>query len=209
VTTISCDPHKYAYGPKGASVLMFKSQKLRTYQLYCNTDWNGGIYATTCMAGSRPGSAIAGTWASMLSLGRNGLKEKAKGILEAQKQIRLAFKDDPDIIVTSRVTSQTFSFTSKTVNAIAMASLLHNKNWTVSKLQRPASAHIGLTDANAANWKDFVKCVRECTKEMKADSTLNKNHDTALYGITGTIPDKSLLREFVVVHQSAMLDTLA
>ena len=74
VTTISCDPHKYAYGPKGASVLMFRSQKLRTYQLYCNTDWNGGIYATTCMAGSRPGSAIAGTWASMLSLGRNGLK---------------------------------------------------------------------------------------------------------------------------------------
>jgi hypothetical protein len=120
----------------------------------------------------------------------------------------LAFKDDPDIIVTSRVTSQTFSFTSKTVNAIAMASLLHKKHWTVSKLQRPASAHIGLTDSNAANWKDFVKCVKECTKEMKADETLNKNHDTALYGITGTIPDKALLRDFVIVHQSAMLDTL-
>jgi hypothetical protein len=81
----------------------------------------------------------------------------------------LAFKDDPDIIVTSKVTSQTFSFTSKTVNAIAMASLLHKKHWTVSKLQNPASSHIGLTDSNAANWPDFVKCVRECTKEMKAD----------------------------------------
>jgi len=134
VTSISCDPHKYAYGPKGCSVLMFRNKKQRQYQLYVNTDWNGGIYATTCVAGSRPGSAIAGTWASMLSLGRNGLKEKARGILEAQKQIRLAFKDDPDIIVTSRDTSQTFSFTSKTVNAIAMAELLHKKMWTVSKL---------------------------------------------------------------------------
>lgn len=113
---------------------MFRNKKQRQYQLYVNTDWNGGIYATTCVAGSRPGSAIAGTWASMLSLGRNGLKEKARGILEAQKQIRLAFKDDEDIIVTSRDTSQTFSFTSKTVNAIAMAELLHKKMWTVSKL---------------------------------------------------------------------------
>jgi len=43
---------------------------------------------------------------------------------------------------------------------------------------------------------------------MKADPKLNKNHDTALYGISGTIPDKSLLRDFVCVHQSAMLDTL-
>jgi len=29
VTTISCDPHKYGYGPKGASILMFRSKKLR------------------------------------------------------------------------------------------------------------------------------------------------------------------------------------
>jgi len=208
VTSISCDPHKYGYGPKGASVLMFKSKKLRQYQLYVNTDWNGGIYATTCIAGSRPGSSIAGTWASLLSLGRNGLKEKAKGILEAQKQMREAFKNDDDIIVTSRHTSQTFSWTSKSVNAIAMAALMHNKNWTIAKLQRPASAHVGITDANQANWKDFVKAVKECIAEMKADPKLNKNHDTALYGISGTIPDKSLLRDFVCVHQSAMLDTL-
>ena len=27
VTTISCDPHKYGYGPKGASILMFRNKK--------------------------------------------------------------------------------------------------------------------------------------------------------------------------------------
>jgi len=114
------------------------------------------------MAGSRPGSSIVGTWASLLKLGRNGLKEKAHGILEAQKQMRLAFKDDPDIIVTSNHTSQTFSFTSKTVNAIAMCEQMHLKNWTIAKLQRPASAHIGITDANAKNWKHFVQSIKEC-----------------------------------------------
>lgn len=63
--------------------------------------WNGGLYATTCIAGSRPGNVIAATWASMLKHGKKGLESKAKGILEAQRQICLAFKDDPDIIVTS------------------------------------------------------------------------------------------------------------
>ena len=72
VTSISCDPHKYALGPKGCSLLMFREKRLREYQFFANTEWNGGIYATTCMAGSRPGNVIAGTWASMLSLGREG-----------------------------------------------------------------------------------------------------------------------------------------
>jgi len=160
------------------------------------------------MAGSRPGSAIAGTWASLLKFGRKGLKEKARGILEAQNNMKLAFKDDADIIVTSTDASQTFSFTSNTVNAIAMSELMGKKQWTIAKLQRPPSAHLGITDSNQGNWKDFVKCIRECVKEMKADPKLNKNHDTALYGISGSIPDKSLLRDFVIVHQDAMLDTL-
>jgi sphinganine-1-phosphate aldolase len=83
VTSISCDPHKYAYGPKGCSLCLFKERDLREAQFYVNTSWNGGIYATTCVAGSRPGSVIVGTWASMLKYGRDGLKQKAKGILEA------------------------------------------------------------------------------------------------------------------------------
>ena len=41
---------------------------------------------------------------------------------------------------------------------------------------------------------------------MKKDPSLNKNHDTATYGLTGAIPDKHLLNEFVFMHHSAMLD---
>lgn len=37
VTSISCDPHKYAYGPKGCSLAMFRRKSLREYQIYVNT----------------------------------------------------------------------------------------------------------------------------------------------------------------------------
>lgn len=69
VTSISCDPHKYACGPKGVSIAMFRSKELRDYQIFVNSTWNGGIYSTTAMAGSRPGSVVMGTWASFLYQG--------------------------------------------------------------------------------------------------------------------------------------------
>lgn len=72
VTSISCDPHKYAYGPKGCSLALFREKSLRNSALYVCSNWRGGLYATTCLAGSRPGSVIVGTWASMLKHGRKG-----------------------------------------------------------------------------------------------------------------------------------------
>ncbi len=53
-----------------------------------------------------------------------------------------------------------------------------------------------------------MHCLQDCVSMMKKDKSLNSNDDTALYGLTGSIPDKSLLREFVAIHQAAMLDTI-
>lgn len=72
VTSISCDPHKYACGPKGASITLFRTKELRNYSMFVSTDWHGGVYSTTAMAGSRPGSVIMGTWASFMKQGMKG-----------------------------------------------------------------------------------------------------------------------------------------
>ena len=63
VTSISCDTHKYGYGPKGCSVIMYKNAKLRKNQYFIDTDWSGGIYASPAIAGSRSGAVLACTWA--------------------------------------------------------------------------------------------------------------------------------------------------
>ena len=46
--------------------------------------WQGGFYATPTMAGSRPGSIIAGTWTAMIKLGRGKYVQYTKDILTAQ-----------------------------------------------------------------------------------------------------------------------------
>lgn len=74
-------------------------------------------------------------------------------------------------------------------------------------LQRPAGIHLAVTDSNQDSWEDFVKSVKKGIQAMKIDPSLNVNHDTAMYGLTGAVPDKNLLNHFVFIHQSAMLDT--
>eukprot|EP01097_Dermamoeba_algensis_P007936 TRINITY_DN5117_c0_g2_i1.p1 TRINITY_DN5117_c0_g2~~TRINITY_DN5117_c0_g2_i1.p1 ORF type:complete len:402 (-),score=107.67 TRINITY_DN5117_c0_g2_i1:672-1877(-) len=62
VTSISCDPHKYGFTPKGSSVVMYARKSLRHYQYFVAPDWTGGIYASPSIAGSRAGSLIAGSY---------------------------------------------------------------------------------------------------------------------------------------------------
>ncbi len=75
VTTISADTHKYGYGLKGTSVLLFRDRALRNSQYFFLTDWTGGKYCSPGMDGSRSGGLLAATWASMVSLGREGYRE--------------------------------------------------------------------------------------------------------------------------------------
>lgn len=81
ITSISCDPHKYAYGPKGISTLLFRTKELRKTLFFAVSDWTGGFYATPSLAGSRPGNIIAGAWASLMKHGKDGYLVRAKEIL--------------------------------------------------------------------------------------------------------------------------------
>jgi len=89
-----------------------------------------------------------------------------------------------------------------------MGELLHKSGWNLAKLQNPHGAHLAITDATSEHWKDLVDQIRTATKMMKADKSLNQNKDTAVYGMTGMIPDKQFMRKFICMHQAAMLDTV-
>ena len=57
---------------KGTSVVLFRDSTLRKSMYFITTEWNGGIYASPSMSGSRPGALIAATWASLMAFGKNG-----------------------------------------------------------------------------------------------------------------------------------------
>lgn len=59
VTSISADVHKYGYSSKGASVILYKNDDIRSYQYFAYSAWPGGLFGSPSMSGSRPGGMIA------------------------------------------------------------------------------------------------------------------------------------------------------
>jgi sphinganine-1-phosphate aldolase len=76
---------------------MFSTKELRKGILFNITNWPGGMYATTSIAGSRNGSIIAANWASLMRHGKEGFLKKAKNILEAAAELRKAIAHIPDL----------------------------------------------------------------------------------------------------------------
>src|SRR3954452_3791030 len=97
VTTMSADTHKYGYGLKGTSVLSFRDKALRNSQYFMLTDWTGGKYASPGIEGSRSGGILASTWASLVSMGRDGYMKYARAIFDTAFEMQDAVHSHPEL----------------------------------------------------------------------------------------------------------------
>jgi sphinganine-1-phosphate aldolase len=82
VTTISADTHKYGYGPKGTSVLLFRDKALRNATSTSSAPTGrAASTARPAWTGSRSGGLIAATWAAMVSARPPGLPRATRADL--------------------------------------------------------------------------------------------------------------------------------
>lgn len=87
VTSISVDTHKYAYTPKGSSIILYRDPSYRRFQYFQCVDWSGGLYASPTFAGSRAGALVAMTWAVLNSYGKDGYISATRDIIKTTKYI--------------------------------------------------------------------------------------------------------------------------
>lgn len=144
VTSISADTHKYGYGLKGTSVLAWRDKSYRQYQYYMLTDWKGGAYASPGLAGSRSGGLLAATWASMMSLGKKGYREKAKKIFDTAFAMQDAVKAHPELKLMGKPTF-CFSFSSDEFNVYHVNDFMKTRGWRFNGQQNPDAIHMCVT----------------------------------------------------------------
>ncbi|MDG4821290.1 aminotransferase class V-fold PLP-dependent enzyme [Asanoa sp. WMMD1127] len=72
VTSISVDLHKYAYAPKGTSVLLHRDPALRAPQYFAFGDWPGYTMINSGVASTRSGGPIAAAYATLRRIGDDG-----------------------------------------------------------------------------------------------------------------------------------------
>lgn len=219
VTSISCDTHKYGFAPKGNSTVLYRDTTLRSYQYFISPDWSGGVYASPSIAGSRPGALIAGCWASLMSVGEAGYIEACSSIVGATKKIIEAIQENPglhnDLEVLGHPLVSVVAFNSKTLDIYDIADAMSAKGWHLNSLQNPPAIHVAVTLPIVKVWEKLVsdlEAVIEGEKEKervrivegKGAKGKSVGDSAALYGVAGSLPNKSVVVELA----SGFLDTL-
>ncbi len=198
VTSISADTHKYGYGLKGTSVLMYANRELRKHQYFTFPDWPGGLYLSPGMAGSRSGGLIASTWASMVTLGEQGYLEIARDIFRTADMLKrgiqgmaeLKIYGDPTFLV---------GFGSDSIDIFHVNDYLSKKGWRLNGLQLPPGLHFCVTRPNTLPnvMEDFLSTLADAVAYAKSPG-LGQAESSALYGLAGSVEGNKVVEELLV-----------
>lgn len=223
VTSISVDTHKYGFAPKGNSVILYRNKQLRQHQYFVSPDWTGGVYGSPTIAGSRAGALIAGAWASMMAVGETGYVDATHKIVSTRITVQNAIKEHPVLKETlvimgdPMVSVLAFESMDKAIDIYDIADAMSAKGWHLNSVQDPPGLHIAVTMPMTKDGavdgliEDLVAVVR-AEKERVAEQAKSgglidartKGRQAQLYGVAGSLPDKSVVERMVVAY----LDTL-
>ncbi|XP_026046570.1 sphingosine-1-phosphate lyase 1 [Astatotilapia calliptera] len=197
VTSISADTHKYGYAPKGSSVILYSDKKYRQYQYFVAADWQGGIYASPSIAGSRPGGIIAACWATMMYMGENGYVDATKKIVSTAHKIKTEIRKIKGVFVFGDPEVSVVAIGSDDFDIFRLSNALTSKGWNLNTLQYPSSIHICCTVLHTQPGvaDHFIRDVKEQVAIIMKNPKEKTTGMGAIYGMAQAIPDRSLVTE--------------
>lgn len=197
VTSISADTHKYGYAPKGSSVILYSDKKYRQYQYFVAADWQGGIYASPSIAGSRPGGIIAACWATMMHMGENGYVDATKKIVSTAHKIKTEIRKIKGVFVFGDPEVSVVAIGSDDFDIFRLSNALTSKGWNLNTLQYPSSIHICCTVLHTQPGvaDHFIRDVKEQVAIIMKNPKEKTTGMGAIYGMAQAIPDRSLVTE--------------
>lgn len=208
VTTISADTHKYGYGLKGTSSLLFRDKALRNAAYFYVLDWSGGKYFSPGMEGSRSDGLLASAWASLVATGRAGYRAHAQEIFATCAAMVDVVREHPQLRLVGSPTF-VFAFTSDDFDIYHVADRMKTRGWRFNGLQYPDGLHLavtrpqtrdGVVDRFRTDLADAVAYAQEQTGSAES---------TAIYGgipggLTADVSTfiESVMEQIMDAHQS-------
>ncbi|MGA1441890.1 MAG: pyridoxal phosphate-dependent decarboxylase family protein [Ilumatobacteraceae bacterium] len=164
VTSMSVDLHKFGYAAKGASVVMYRDARLRSFQGFITDDWLGGVYGSSGMLGTKSGGPIAAAWAVLHHLGDDGYlrvtraaRETTLAIAEAiRHDERLELRAEPDAMLLSFGAAPAINADRPAVDIFAVADALATRGWYVDRQAPPPSIHLTVNAVHATTYRAFL-----------------------------------------------------
>jgi glutamate/tyrosine decarboxylase-like PLP-dependent enzyme len=128
---MSMDYHKYAYCPKGASVILHRSKDLRRFQIYAAADWTGYTVINPAIQSTKSGGPMAAAWAVLNTLGDDGYMRFAKRIYDSTKIILDGIRSTPGLRVLGEPDLNLVAFTSDDFSCFHVIDEMKARGWYV------------------------------------------------------------------------------
>ena len=164
VTSMSMDFHKYAYCPKGASVVLHRSKELRRFQLFVTSDWTGYTIINPTIQSAKSGGPMAAAWAVLNALGDDGYMRLAERIHKATQAIVEGIRAMPGVRLVGEPDSNQVAFTSDDFSCFHLIDEMAARGWGVQPQfgyhgSQP-NVHISIGQKTFDQSSDFLAALR-------------------------------------------------
>ncbi len=214
VTSISVDLHKYAYAPKGVSVLLHRDEALRLPQYFGYADWPGYTMVNPVISSTRSGGPIAAAWATLRHLGDDGYLALADTTRGAVRGLAAAVSA-VDGLVLLPVESTVVAFQSTDVDLFVLADELAARGWHTQPQFRHGeiapSVHLTVTAAVAPRVDEFAADLAASVAAARALGPVEL--PDGIFSLVGSVGDLAAALgvgsgDSVLPDRMAMINTL-
>ncbi|MFC5267571.1 pyridoxal phosphate-dependent decarboxylase family protein [Kribbella qitaiheensis] len=173
VTSISVDLHKYAYTPKGASILLHRSADLRRAQFFAHADWPGYTMLNSTTQSTKSGAPLAAAWAVVQHIGDDGYRRLARTSYDATVRLaEVAASIDGLMVLGAPATTLVALRSDERADVFTIADEMAALGWFVqpqlSFRDQPASLHLTVSAATAARLDELTSALTTAVTAAQA-----------------------------------------
>ncbi|MEB3369970.1 pyridoxal phosphate-dependent decarboxylase family protein [Saccharopolyspora mangrovi] len=201
VTSVSVDLHKYAYCPKGTSVLLHADAELRRGHFFADAGWPGYTMLNSTLQSTRSGGPLAAAWAVLHHLGDDGYLALAQASLDAVEVVRAEIEDIDGLRLVVEPNSTLLAITTdgEGLDLFTLADEMGDRGWYVqpqfAHQSSPANLHLTITAANRGGEAEFGAALRHSAAAAREAGPVVVDEGIAAF-LEGLDPDALTAEEF-------------
>lgn len=171
VTSISVDLHKYAYAPKGASVILYRDKNLRRYQMFACAGWTGYTVINPTILSTKSAGPLAGAWATLHHLGDAGYVDIVERTKRATEQLLEGIAAIDGLSILGQPDMSLFSFVADGFSIWHLADAMKAHGWYIQPQlgygSSPANIHLTVTATSLERVDELLSDLKECCEWAK------------------------------------------
>ncbi|WDP89073.1 MAG: aspartate aminotransferase family protein [Desulfobacter sp.] len=169
VSSMSMDLHKYAYCPKGASLVLYRNKALRKHQIFACSGWIGYTIVNNAVQSSKSGGPMAAAWAVLNYVGENGYLEIAQKKLAAVKKLTRGIQEIDGLRLLADPQMTLIAFTADSINVFHIIDEMNARGWYIQPAlsfdNAPAHIHLSVNASNVGWEDDLLKDLADAVKK--------------------------------------------